>query len=266
MARRFGRRKRPGVLWLPTYGHGGTGELGQRTTGIIGVVDLQSPGIDDEIQWDAFALTFDYTDSAGVEQSLQERSLQDLVAGNEWRLRRIVGKVHAAWRPRGDETNPLQQFLIEYGAGFIVCKTDDDGNPVTDFGSTNPLAQDSQEDPWIWRRKWLLSTIPGYTTWYNQFAINPTNWDVNDAFYASHFPSSTAGYHSVADGPHVDQKTARVIHRQERLFFVHAARVHQLTGGGSPINAPGQVMCILDYRLLGSLRRASAGNRRNASR
>lgn len=211
-------------------------------------------GNPDAIRVDSFAVTFDATQSAELEQAQPSNStLRDLVSGNEYRLRRIVGKYFATWlrNPEGTEANSPP--LIDVAAGFIVCRTDDDGVPTTDFEQVNPLVQDSAEDPWIWRRRWFLRTIvpPGTT---NEFQAGAT------------FPGSTAGYGSVADGPHIDQKTARRIARQERLFFVQAARVYDIGGSVTEFTLPGSVCTYLDYRILGSLISGSKGNRRNASR
>jgi len=81
-------------------------------------------------------------------------------------------------------------------------------------------------------------------------------------------PKSNVLYGSVADGPHIDAKTARVIHRSERLFGVLAARRYM---GDFDITPETQftdthVRLLLDYRLLGSLRGTSYGNRGNAAR
>ena len=148
--------------------------------------------------------------------------------------------------------------LVDVALGFIVCKTYDDGAPLTDFNEVNPLSQDSMEDPWIWRRRWLLNPqqglLPGVTN------IAGTN-----APYTWQAPASTMGYGSVLDGPHIDAKTARVIHRQERLFGVLAARRYY--NDVTPTNELDQsVVMLLDYRLLGSLRGQAYGNRGNTSR
>jgi len=253
MARRFARRRKPLVQWLPVFGDGGN-ETNEAAVGIRTSITLS--GNPDDTRVDAVGLTFDYTDSAETAQAAGDdnRTLRDLVSGSAYRLRRIVGKCFAAWTPNTEDSAINRPQVIDFAAGFIVVKTDDNGNPYTDFEEVHPLSQDSADDPWIWRRRWFLRcSIPG------------TNTTLPGQFWGQSFPGSTAGYGSVADGPHIDQKTARVVGRQERLFFVQAARTYRAFGSGS-FAEPGALDTFLDYRLLGSLMSTTTGNRRNASR
>lgn len=261
MARRFARRRRPGVAWLPVYGvDAGTPE-DPRPIGVQ--TRLQIPG-DGTVRWDVTTLTFD--DSRSQPSGFEE-SLQDLVTGNQWRLRRIVGKLWAHWcNPESDSGH--RPPVIDYAAGFIVGKTDDEGTPTADFDEVNPLVQEGADDPWIWRRRWFIGTTVGGNkpTAFTFNANGSAVFGVGDETTAAAYPSSTADYHSVADGPHIDQKTARRIDRQERLLFVQAARWYNAEELTLSYAAPGVISSFLDYRLLGSLIRTSSGNRRNASR
>jgi len=256
MARRFSRRK-PKVLWLPVTGNDSSDvpEEENWVNGPTGVLVVPHTG---EIIFDAVPVTFDYTDAPSTEQGTFERSLQDLTSGNNYRLRRIVGKIHAGCSAQstGNTTYPN----CEVAAGFMVNRTDDSGNLINAGGFGNeqaasPLAQDAMQDPWIWRRRWELAPDLG------PLAASVTSDGILIGQQRKGFPSSTAGYGSVADGPHIDQKTARVIANQERLFFWIAARVRF-------DNVSGQSNLItwaLDIRILASLR-TNQGNRRNASR
>lgn len=210
------------------------------------------------IVWDAFPLTFDESFGGETSQASPEgRSLHDIVQGNEWRLRRIIGKCFVG---AGATTtlSTISSALVEVGFGFIVVRTYDDGSPTTDFNEVNPLSQDSMEDPWIWRRVWMLNPFgsPYPTDTTTPRANTLWTWD---------FPQTNARYGSVLDGPHIDAKTARVIHRQERLFGVLAVRRNYM-GFTPTTDLDYTVRMHLDYRLLGSLRGTSYGNRRNTSR
>lgn len=254
MAKRFGRRRRPNVQWMPVFGIGGD-ENSETANGIRAEIPLD--GDPSNLRVDAAGVTFDFTDSAEFAQAQgdQSRTLHDLVAGNAWRLRRIVGKYWCSWFNNPGDTLTTRPPVVDLAAGFIVVRTDDDGNPFTDFEEVNPLTQDSAEDPWIWRRRWLLRTI-----------LEDESGGVQALTWARGFPFSTAGYNSVADGPHIDQKTARRIDRSERLFFVQAARVVDPLETTGSYTHPGVLVSYLDYRLLGSIIPASRGNRGNASR
>jgi len=244
---------------MPTFGGANFDDDTTAWQGVRGSINVDT----EEVIYDAFPLTFDYSADAvdaqnnAINQPLVQ-SLQDIVSGNEWKLRRIVGKAFL-WAS-GDETDSpvVQPALVDCAVGFIVCNTDDDAAPTTFFPEVNPLAQQSAEDPWIWRRRWLLNPYP------NLPAAPVTGDSTIGNFGYSGWPGTTGGYGSVMDGPHIDQKTSRRIHRSERLYCVIACRAHLLTLGQD--FAAFNLQYLIDYRLLGSLAPRSAGNRGNASR
>lgn len=254
MARRFKRRK-PRVVWLPVFGDTFTGEAGTAATA-VGVQFQCQMGLGQYgIVVDAAPLTFDGSQDPTINQSLglNNVTLNDYVNGQAYRLRRIVGKIWcAASANPGDTATNIT--AIEVGFGFIVAKTDATGNITTDISTTNPLSQSSADDPWIWRRTWVLNPYDGTGSFGNA-----------DQWYG--FPRTNMEYGSVADGPHIDQKTARVVGQEERLIGMLAARVLGTSDDASPtptteyVNVRG----FLDYRLLASMR-STQGNRNNASR
>jgi len=262
MARRRGRR--PRVVWLPVHGRDfSTGEGANFANGVGGTLTVPQDGT---IVADVTDVTFDYSDSASQEEGVDFRSLQDLTSGNAYRLRRIVGKIHAAALVTSATETEIP--TIDLAAGFMVNRTDDDGNilagqsTVTGDVTRGPLAQDGAEDPWIWRRRWLLTALPPAVAVAPSTSVLAAAFTVfNELGSQGQWPNTTAGYGSVADGPHIDQKTARIISRDERLFFWIQARLTN----PSPETEPGFVPWQLDLRLLASLR-LNIGNRRNASR
>jgi len=248
MARRFAGRRKPRVVWLPTFGVNSYGESGieSNATGIEYNVNLGTNGI---IVFDAAGLTWDGSESSTFAQDFGDDSftLNDFVDGQSYRLRRIVGKFWCSADTQGVATNVT---AVEVAFGFIIARTAASGAIQTDFSYVNPLAQDSAEDPWIWRRSWLIS--PELAS-----AQLP-----NSAFGV--LPNNNIAYGSVADGPHIDQKTARVISRDERLVGVMAAQVKYTKGDLAPTGNV-RVAGYLDYRLLASMRK-NIGNRHNTSR
>jgi len=214
---------------------------------------------------DVQPVTFDYSDSASQEEGVDFRSLQDLAQGNAYRLRRIVGKFHAAALTIDNAETVIP--TVDLAAGFMVCRTDDDGNILVEQAGVSgdvtrgPLAQDGAEDPWIWRRRWLLTGVQSAITYTTGTTLADTIALNTLLGFQGQFPQTTAGYGSVQDGPHIDQKTARVISRDERLFFWVQARLSNPSTETNNASLPYQ----LDVRLLASLRQ-NIGNRRNASR
>jgi len=259
VAFRTKRRRKPNVVWLPTYGGYDAQTALTTFQGVRG--SIIHDGITDEVVYDAFPLTFDLSIDAANEQSKipldTQRTLQDIVSGNEYRLRRIVGKAHI-WASGDELDSPaVQGAIADVACGFIVCDTDDDGAPGTYFPEVNPLAQMSAEDPWIWRRRWILNP------YWNATSRDVVTNTLNNFPYAD-IPGSTMRYGSAVDGPHIDQKTARRIARSQRLYCVIASRPILLTPGAD--YGALTIQYQLDYRLLASMLRSSPGNRRRASR
>lgn len=253
MARRI--RRRPRVVWLPpapdfALGTGGvattqdqsgfkifvlnlTGAVGATITGICPVVaDKASIAVGSPIAGTTF-----------------NPSLSDMF-NSGYRLRRVVGKIFAQHdQPQAPATNSNISSIAT--AGLIVLRVNEDsGAPLA---TANPFAYNPQlikqwSDPWIWRRSWILGDVNA--------AVSSTG------IYNATWPETNSAYGSVADGPHVDAKTARIIGPEERLFLVVSATTHAINGTGA---AGGNVIITADLRALGSMR-TSVGNRRNASR
>lgn len=265
------RRRKARQLWLPVYGQGGTTVEGLTTGNAFGgTFQLTNGGTTDGgIEWDAASVTYDQQQDFTSAQNAQYASIlggsfptmRDVVDGSEWSLRRIVGKCFVTVSAAdGDATAETRAPAIECAAGLIVCKTDDRGGPTTDFEDVNPLSQESAEDPWIWQRRWLLGASGPELTGFNYPAGAILPW-----IAGTQLPMSNVHYGSVMDGPHIDQKTARRIHRQERLFIVVATRPCRFTDLGGVSTEDITVDFRYHLRLLGNVR-GSRGNRGNASR
>lgn len=163
---------------------------------------------------------------------------------NEYFIKRIVGKFFAAL-----DNNVSGRAGCYTGLGIFIARA---GDPEDFAGAENlpigsataavqranyaPNALDNIREPWIWRRTWVL-TQPG----------------VAGGVADEHFPLSTAGYGSVADGPHIDAKTARRVRDGERLWAVVSACNWPINTTGANAN---QLRATLDYRILGASRKA----------
>lgn len=177
---------------------------------------------------------------------LAETTLADSQSSG-YRLRRLVGKVFVGIQQiAAADDNLVDAATIT--AGFIILRVDDAGAPLqSPIDLYMPNRFDSWSDPWIWRRSWKLSVtanaiLPGSSQ-------NGTLW-----------PENNANYGSAVDGPHVDQKTARVISQEERLFFVMSA-----VAEGGNVAATTAISAVLDIRVLATMR-TNSGNRNNSSR
>lgn len=184
---------------------------------------------------------------AGQEVVDTTASLAD-IENSSYRLRRIVGKIVVAVA-QGVSTTDTDPTAYQITLGIIVLKVRQDGTPKdTALSQYRPERLDATMDPWIWRRSWCLSDrAPG------------GQGNNNIRFPISNVENYSGGN---SDGSHVDQKTARVVGPEERLFL--CGSVQGLDGSPAAQN-PGLIIIIGDLRYLGTMR-SSMGNRRNASR
>jgi len=217
------KRRRANVSWLPIYGT----ELGQNANSFrvielnMGVAFTHTLGI--------IPLTFDYPRDPSL-STVQDTSLADFV-GSAYLLRRIVGKCFVDYI-----TVEGQPEAVMVAGAFFVARADPI-NPDLPVGAAtsdeayDPLLDDTMTEPWIWRRTWRLDS--------NLVITNPTN-----GLYATNRAMGSA-----VDGPHIDAQTMRRVQDDERLWFVLSAT--SLFAGSEG----AEVSCVLDYRLLGSLRK-----------
>lgn len=244
------RRRRARYTWLPTLGTAGVSTFdsysGLQVSGSLdptgGSSLLATPILLDQPQ---------ETTSAGINQG----SPLSILIGNDYIIKRIVGKFHFGIVNGNDGELPRANGAL-LTAGFFVSRVDDaqsPGDEATPIGGDSfqglvsmygPQNVDVIREPWIWRRTWILG--------------NPTKVQGNENAnivqnVLSNFPSTTGGYGSIQDGAHIDAKSARRVRNDERLFFVF--QIRQL-----PINSVftvgAEFFGILDYRVLGALRKA----------
>lgn len=251
------KRRKPRVIWLPQDRFNRIGVLPGvgatlGTQQALGTGVLLAPGLGGSSTTSVYPLVGDPPANIAL-AGAAGTSLSDLISSG-YRLRRVVGKLFV----QVYQSNPAatydpafpNNFIVT--AGIIVLRVDDLGlpiNPTTELYSTQIL--DSTMDPWVWRRSWRLAN---QINLINSGAPNSAN--VSTAALPG---NSYAG--SVADGPHVDQKTARVVSNEERLFLVMT--VVSLDGGDAQTTWPIEFQW--DFRFVATLR-SNMGNRRNASR
>jgi len=233
------RSRKPRVVWLPpdmeqdqfpnafTSGNSTIWGLGLAVSGVAPIFATEHPLVIDSPRDPATESLADLEDSS-------------------YRLRRIVGQI---WinGDRLDEESGVETIHIT--CGIIVRRVDQSGialamladNTTGDFSNTSASCATNSGDPWIWMRSWRIA-VPLFTLDTTSTPSAPRAEAVDFAY-------------------HLDQKTARIVGPEERLFF-HASAMALGGGQGELTNLTiisGHIRC------LGTLR-SSSGNRRNASR
>jgi len=229
------RRTKPKVAWFPKD----TRFTIQDTNVIALQLGVAATGVGVPVTTGVVSVVLDQT----PDPTIATTTLSDMEGGG-YRLRRIVGKCFVQCEQNAESLGPI---LILVACAFIVLRTDrNTEDPLsTDITSYDLFNVQNDDHPWIWRREWILQ-----------------NGEASTAVTAD-WPHTSAEYGSVADGSHIDQKTARVIGPDERLFFVASAM--PLVPGPGGAQDETNVDIRLTPRILGSMR-TTLGNRRNASR
>lgn len=231
------RRNKPRVVWLPpTNNFSVTG--GRSCWHIVSAnITLPSVGNVDAIE---VPIVQDGLNSSPLDPA---SSLAD-IENSGYRLRRIVGKLYVFI---AQTAGAAQTFGVT--AGLIVRRTNQNtggslaaSQPTID--PVDPADIDNSMDPWIWRRSWLLannglSPLTGFA-------------DIPSQNFGAQYPGPL-------EGPHIDQKTARIVGPEERLFLDVSSTL--ITGDATDTS----LVLIYEMRVLASMR-TSVGNRRNASR
>lgn len=235
------RKAKPRVVWFPPNDENCIDTVTKQSGIKVFVVDV-SPAAPFSVG-EVSVITDAEPDTQAVTTSLAD------IASSGYRLRRIVGKIWC----RMDQVDDSNIAFAAVTAGLIIRRVDQvtggslAGAHPNGAELTGPNEAENYGDPWIWRRTWLLgnNVSPNMPTFFPAFE------ESNEAF-------------SGVDGPHVDQKTARIIGPEERLFLDVEVRSNK-TGEASADEITTGVRVIYDLRVLGSMR-SSTGNRRNASR
>lgn len=241
------RRSKPRVVWLPQTNANSIGDGSQ----VYQLAILNVTSATGDVGQAELPMVLDAQESAVTDAA----SLSDIESSG-YRLRRIVGKVWVQCIQSAVELDTGSTYVVT--AGFIVRRCDTatgasfavlaDATPP--FPNIDPGKIDNSGDPWIWRRSWILGNNNSLSA-TQTFQLMPTR----------NFGDDYGG--GIAEGPHVDQKTARIVGPEERLFLDVTA-----TCLGESIATPAlqvQFAVFTDIRVLASLRTTS-GNRRNASR
>jgi len=251
------RKSKPRVVWLPQTNANSIG-AGNQVYQLAVISGLAGPTGTTSTAEIPLVLDSQQSIVASTDPSLAD------IENSGYRLRRIVGKVwcQLAQSTPGQDASAPNSVIVS--AGIMVRRTDD--TTGASFASANDANInvgfiENTGDPWVWRRSWTLGDRYTRDTELILTA-SLSNFFVENQFFPScNWGKEYAG--GIAEGPHVDQKTARIIGPEERLFLDVSATIP-----GETSNQPGTGATVAfwtDLRVLGSMR-TSSGNRRNASR
>lgn len=252
------RKRRTKYTWLPAFGTG---------TPVSGVGNYESCQ-----RWGSLDVLRTAEPAVGVIACLPDAPPENFDGSttnlsnaitSEYILRRIVGKLVITYSQSNqpyylDSVAPQPEAAI-VTAGFFVARCSDvsqtdpeaypigftNGVNIPDYNNYSPQARDTQREPWIWRRTWLLGNNR------DTYLIDGVRSGGTAGY--ERFPSNNELCGSVLDGPHIDAKTVRRVGQDERLWF--AISTQCLSGHGTA-TADGQIVYMLDVRYLGALRRA----------
>lgn len=246
------RRKKPRVVWLPTTN---TNSVDTNASSTWSVVSAGITGAANASGAPATVIEVPVVMDGTASDPLSATSSLADIESSGYRLRRIVGKIYCFIA----QTALASEDLWGVSAGFIIRRSDPatGGSQASSTGQDqlDPANIDNSMDPWIWRRSWLLSN---YFTGSGSITVNQNR--LEDLIHSNGGNNYGRAYPGGnAEGPHVDQKTARIVGPEERLFLNISA---------TPIitsSTDTSLVVIYDLRCLASMRQ-NIGNRRNASR
>lgn len=243
-------RRRPAVVWLPPAADNRIAANPAITADAAGAgvftVDIGGPAAFGDESVGVVPLVADLSSAGFQASNLPLESLADIFSSG-YRLRRIVGNIFVEFNQTQGDTpvGALSRVLVT--AGIIVLRVLPDGTALQGPDTYSPQHISNWSDPWIWRRTWILSN---FVEDINAALTGGNSWPENNAIYLG-----------TNSGPFVNQKTARVISNEERLFLVVSAKALNPSSNA----ATNVTRVYFDLRFVGSIRRM-AGNRRNASR
>lgn len=233
------RKRKQRFTWFPTAGSRfNDGEFTSQSNGIQ-IPFISAPLLAGSTDGNFVCpLTVDFTPEEG-DNTNAGFSLRDIVEGQDWLLKRIVGKCFLA---AGGATGEIAEVwtAVRVTAGIFVARADESDQSFPDLLEVeyNPAAQQNIMNPWVWRRQWMLGNANGGSDSIERF------------------PTDNLVAPSVMDGPHIDSKVSRRIIKEHRLFFT--LKVDGWSPDGRPSvtdeNQPS-VAGWLDVRILGAMRK-----------
>lgn len=246
------RKNRPRVVWIPNTPENSVDSAGASTWSILSLAITAATGGGPSFTAE-LPLVLDGSQSSA---NTAGNTLADIESSG-YRLRRVVGQVFVFMAQSGQVDT---EQLYGVSVGLMVRRTGNTGGGSFAAGSTtaaiSPDDIDNSMDPWIFKRSWILSDGPISTSLSG--GLSNGYFDTR----SGRGPTTNYGQNasSLRDGPFIDQKTARIVGPEERLFLDVSATPLIISG-----TTTTSVVLFTNLRVLGSMRQ-NIGNRRNASR
>lgn len=247
----YRRKRRSKYIWLPSrYASYETLSNATPTTAHNGTI--QADG-DASVTLQLAPVLLDSNIEATDVESIDPTNvtIADIVQSNEYFIKRICGNLWLAVRQDSTGGGGVVPAAL-VTAGLFVARVDSSnhlqpaGAVAGAFGNFDPQHPDTLREPWIWRRTWILANTMDYTS--------------AGASYTSSYPWAGATNWYPTDnrttGSGIDQKTARRVKSDERLFLAISARAWPPNAGwnGGGLN----IDFTYEFRVLGALRRPSS--------
>lgn len=245
------RKRRSKVTWFPNLGSTFTGDDSQQYSTTSQFLELQ-PEVNNAFQPSSDSggiaslfcvpVTSDYTENPSDSTTVE--TLRDLVEGQDWLLRRIVGKCFVHAHSISSFSPGAQWPKVCVTAGFFVARAldEDQAQCGLEDEEVDPFGRINVMQPWIWRNQWILTNPQADTATITQQG----SYRINNSIFAG-----------TREGPQIDTKIARRITKEHRLWFaasVFGIDDDEILVTGSKASQP-IVKIQLDIRILGAMRR-----------
>lgn len=263
------RRRKPKVQWLPNTGtqtDAGINAWEQSSTFITDQNLTFGPGNPTTVIEAPLILDNPPETAQGsiTLPGLQLKGLDDETQLSYF-LRRIYGELFVFTSALTAGAGDVPAAVL-VAAGIIVRRID----PITGtalasgVSDTDPDNLSNNEDPWLWRRSWVLTPINNLLTAGTSTLLPAPDASDDWGLNANSLPRHNLYHTGVHQTPTVDVRTKRRVSAEERLFLDVA--VTRMPSAVPPQQSQStNLKIVFSYRALASLSIAGT-NRRNASR
>lgn len=183
-------------------------------------------------------------------------------------LRRILGTLYLGVTAdqAGAGSAPA---AVMVNAGIILRKTDAKNglslatsDPANAVGNVDVANLENNEDPWLWRKDWVLTPINNLLAAGTSTLLPVPDPGDTFSFHANALPRTNMFFTGAHSTPTIDVKSRRRVAQEERMFLdVSFTDLAPIPQSGHSVEA----WMVCNYRAYASIFTMS-GNRRNSAR